>query len=50
MCFKKKDGFKLGIPYGIGCGLGGGNWQIVSSMLNVIFENSSTNLIICKKD
>lgn len=48
--FQKKQKFKLGIPGGIGCGLGGGDWQIISAMLNSIFEKSDVNAIICKID
>lgn len=49
-CFQKKQKFRLGIPGGIGCGLGGGDWQIISAMLNSIFEKSDVNAIICKID
>lgn len=31
------DNFKIGVPYGMGCGLGGGDWDIVSNIL----ENQS---------
>lgn len=27
------NGHKIGIPYGLGCGLGGGDWKIVESIL-----------------
>lgn len=26
-------GSKIGFPYGIGCGLGGANWQVISTMI-----------------
>jgi hypothetical protein len=26
-------GSKIGFPYGIGCGLGGANWQVISQMI-----------------
>lgn len=49
MCSNRK-GFRLGVPYMIGCGLGGGDWRIISAMLYALFEESSVNLIVCKKD
>ena len=30
----------LGLPYGISCGLAGGNWQIIEAMINDIFADS----------
>jgi hypothetical protein len=36
------------IPYGIGCGLGGGDWKIVSGIINDVFKNSNKNVHICK--
>lgn len=32
-------GKTIAIPYKIGCGLGNGNWEIVSKMLNEIFHD-----------
>ena len=46
----RKDNFRLGIPYNIGCGYGGGDWQIVSAMLSAIFEKSTVQAVICKLD
>ena len=31
----------MAIPYGMGCGLGGGNWSIVSNMITEIFKHHS---------
>lgn len=36
------------IPYGIGCGLGGGDWNIIYSMLSSLFTGNKPNVIICK--
>jgi O-acetyl-ADP-ribose deacetylase (regulator of RNase III) len=38
------DGEKIYIPYGLGCGLGGGDWEIVEN----IVENIVPNCYICK--
>tara|TARA_B100001093_G_scaffold485810_1_gene520561 strand:+ start:226 stop:756 length:531 start_codon:yes stop_codon:yes gene_type:complete len=32
----------LGLPFGMGCGLAGGNWGIVSAMINAIFASPGT--------
>lgn len=40
---------KLAIPYGMGCGLGGGDWRVVSGILRAIFEDDEDfKLIVCK--
>ena len=31
--------FTFAFPYNIGCGIGGGNWDIVYKMLDEVFEN-----------
>ena len=48
--YKEKTGkdFKIGIPYKIGCGLGGGDWNIVYGMICEIFEG--LDVVIYRKD
>lgn len=36
----------LAIPYGMSCGLAGGDWWIISDLINEIFNNSSINVQI----
>jgi len=36
------------IPYKIGCGLGGGDWNIVEEILHKVFDNSHKNVYICR--
>lgn len=38
------------IPYKIGCGLGGADWETVQDILHQIFENSHKNVYICKHE
>ena len=38
----------IGIPYGMGAGLAGGDWIIVESIIQSIFTNSDFNVLICK--
>ena len=38
----------IGFPYLIGCGLGGGRWEIVNQLINVIFEDYKNDILICK--
>lgn len=41
---------KVGIPHGIGCGLGGGDWSIVENIIKELFSNRKEfNVYICKK-
>ena len=40
-------GRKLAFPYGIGCGLGGGNWNVVLEIINVKFCDA--NVVIFRK-
>jgi O-acetyl-ADP-ribose deacetylase (regulator of RNase III) len=36
------------IPYKIGCGLGGADWNLVEEIIEKIFQNSYKNVFICK--
>lgn len=36
------------IPYKIGCGLGGGDWNIVEEIFHKVFDNSHKNVYICR--
>lgn len=38
------------IPYKIGCGLGGADWNVVEEILHKIFEKSFNDAYICKPD
>lgn len=38
---KYPEGCKIGIPYKIGCGLGGGNWEIVEAIISKNFPSNS---------
>lgn len=40
----------VSVPYNIGCGLGGGSWQIIEVILKDIFEMSPIFLQICKNE
>jgi O-acetyl-ADP-ribose deacetylase (regulator of RNase III) len=40
----------LGIPYKIGCGLAGGSWIIVESIIRDVFEKSSVKVVICQRE
>ena len=44
----KNDCLNIGIPYGMGCALGGGEWSICKSMIDCIFNDYSGNVLICK--
>ena len=40
---------KLGLPYRMGCTLGGGEWRIVRVIIDIIFEDESNlDLYICR--
>lgn len=39
----------IGVPYGIGCGLGGGRWGIVTAIIQVVFfGNPRFKVVICR--
>jgi len=38
----------VGFPKNMGCMLAGGNWQIVSKMIEVIYENTPITVYICE--
>ncbi len=38
------------IPYKIGCGLGGADWETVQDIIHQIFENNHKNVYICKHE
>lgn len=40
------ENITLGLPYGISCGLAGGNWKIISAMIDDIFNNSPVKVLI----
>ena len=40
----------LGLPYGISCGLAGGNWKIIKAMIEDIFLDSLIKTYIVKFD
>jgi hypothetical protein len=39
----------VGIPYGMGCGLAGGDWAVVLAIIESAFEKSPVRVVICKK-
>jgi len=39
---------KVGFPKYMGCGLAGGNWQIVSTMINTIYDKTPITTYICE--
>lgn len=38
------------IPYKLGCGLGGGNWNIVSDIIEQAFSYAESDVYICKHE
>jgi O-acetyl-ADP-ribose deacetylase (regulator of RNase III) len=38
------------IPYKIGCGLGGADWNIVEEIIHEVFDSSHFNVYICKHE
>lgn len=49
LVIKHQDSLKIGIPYGVGCGLGGGNWRIIQTMIEEVFADYPSDVLICKK-
>lgn len=40
----------LGLPYGLGCGLAGGDWKIVYEIIRDVFGDSDITVYVCKKE
>lgn len=46
-----EEGFKnlkIGIPYKMGCDRGGGNWDIVSEMINKVSDEFGIDIVACR--
>ena len=41
-------GYKIGLPYGIGCGLAGGDWSIVSEIIEEASEKFGRDIYLYK--
>lgn len=50
VCSKDAEKYVLGFPFGISCGLAGGSWNIIFSMLNEVFSGAVFTTLIVKKD
>lgn len=44
-----EDDLFLGVPYKMGCGLAGGDWDIVLPIMEMVFADSPVTLVICRK-
>lgn len=40
----KRNNFSVAIPYGIGCGLGGGNWNKIFALIQDVFHDHPVTL------
>lgn len=40
----------VGIPFKMGCSLGGGDWNICEAMIKSVFESSPIQVFICQKE
>jgi len=47
---RKKTLQDIYIPYKIGCGLGGADWNLVEEIIEKSFMNSNKNVYICKHE
>lgn len=43
-CFEET----IAIPYRLGCGLAGGNWNVVYEIIQEVFEDSDNTVLICE--
>ena len=48
LAFKTGSGTPIYIPYKIGCGLAGGDWEVIKELIDVTLYNH--NVIICRKE
>ena len=48
LTWKGKTKENIYIPYGIGCGLGGGDWEIVAGIIKYEFSDWGHHVVLCK--
>jgi O-acetyl-ADP-ribose deacetylase (regulator of RNase III) len=46
---KNRTNLVVGIPYRMGCNLGGGDWNVVLAIIKSVFDSSPIKVLICKK-
>ena len=46
----KADEYVLGFPFGISCGLAGGSWNIIKTMIEEVFISTKFKTFFVKKD
>lgn len=46
--FAIKNGLTVYIPLGIGCGLAGGKWEIVSNIIYKVFKDEDVNCVLIR--
>lgn len=42
--YASTNNLTIAMPYGIGCGLGGGDWRIVREIISSVFEDADGNI------
>lgn len=47
-CFREKVSL-VSFPYLVGCGRAGGNWRIVSTIIEEVTKNTGMKVVYCKK-
>jgi hypothetical protein len=47
ICNKKTEDLIIALPFKMGCGFGGGNWDIVYSIIKSIFDYEAYTILIC---
>ena len=43
-----QENLSVAIPYNIGCGLAGGDWNIVYEIISKLFKNTDINCVLYK--
>jgi hypothetical protein len=46
--FLKDKEYTVGFPYKIGCGLAGGDWNVVYKIIEEVFVDYDGNILICE--
>ncbi len=47
--YARANDFTVGLPYGYGCGIANGNWEVVLSVIKEVFEDSIVDCKIYEK-
>jgi len=46
---RDSSGSRVGLPYKLGCGIAGGEWERVRAIIDAVFAKSPVEAVICTR-